>query len=81
MSKYTDEQIKNILKFYPSVEEMEKQTAIRKAKQYLVDTDYVVIKIQEYSLLNKEIDNDYTEILNKREEARNVLRELEVEKF
>lgn len=78
MSKYTDEQIRNILKFYPSVEEMERQTAIREAKQYLLDTDYVVIKIQEYTLLNKSIDNDYTEILEKREEARNVLRELEV---
>lgn len=78
MSKYTEKQIKNILKFYPSVEEMERQTAIREAKQYLLDTDYVVIKIQEYTLLDKPIDNDYTEILEKREEARNVLRELEV---
>lgn len=76
--KYTEEQIKNILSIYPSVEEMEKQIAIREAKQYLVDTDYVVIKIQEYTLLNKPIDNDYTEILEKREEARNVLRKLEV---
>ena len=78
MSKYTDEQIKKILEIYPSVEEMERQTAIREAKQYLLDTDYVVIKIQEYALLNKPIDNDYTEILEKREEARKVLRELEV---
>lgn len=78
MSKYTDEQIANILKIYPSVEEMEKQTAIREARKYLLDTDYVIIKIQEYTLLNKEVDNDYTEILKKREEARNILRELEV---
>ena len=78
MSKYTEEQLANILKIYPSVEEMERQTAIREARQYLLDTDYVVIKIQEYTLLNKQIDNDYTEILEKREEARNVLRELEV---
>lgn len=78
MSKYTEEQIANILKIYPSVEEMEKQTSIREAKKYLSDTDYVIIKIQEYNLLNKGVDNDYTEILEKREEARNVLRELEV---
>lgn len=78
MSKYTEEQIANILKIYPSVEEMEKQTAIREARKYLQDTDYVIIKIQEYNLLNKGVDNDYTEILEKREEARNVLRELEV---
>ena len=78
MSKYTDEQIENILRIYSSIEEMEKQTAIRKAKQYLADTDYVVIKIQEYMLLNKTIDNDYTEVLEKREEARNILREMGV---
>lgn len=76
MSKYTEEQISNILKIYPSVEEMEKQTVIREARQYLQDTDYVIIKIQEYNLLNKEVDNDYAEILEKREEARNVLREV-----
>lgn len=78
MSKYADEQITNILKIYPSVEEMERQTSIRNAKQYLLDTDYVIIKMQEYTLQNKEVDNDYAEILAKREEARNVLRELEV---
>lgn len=77
MSNYTDEQIKEILKIYPSVEEMERTNAKREAEQYLKDTDYVIIKIQEYTLLNKTIDNDYTEILEKREEARNILRELE----
>ena len=34
--------------------------------------------MQEYAILNKIIVNDYTEILEKREEARNFLRELEV---
>ena len=76
--QYTEEQINNILKIYPSVEEMEKQTAIREAKQYLDNTDYVIIKIQEYQITGQTVDNDYTEILEKREEARNVLRELEV---
>ena len=75
--EYTQEQINNILKYYPSVEEMERQTAIREARQYLKDTDYVVIKIQEYAITGQTVDNDYTEILEKREEARNVLRELE----
>ena len=74
---YTQEQINNILKFYPSVEEMERQTAIRDAKQYLADTDYVIIKIQEYSITGQTVDNDYTEILEKREEARNVLRQFQ----
>lgn len=76
--KYNEEQIKNILKIYSSVEEMEKQCAIKNSKKYLADTDYVIIKIQEYTLLNKPIENDYTKILEKREQARNVLRELEV---
>ena len=76
--KYNEEQIKNILRIYPSVEEMEKQYAINNAKRYLEDTDYVIIKIQEYQITGKQIDNDYTEILQKREEARNILRGMEV---
>ena len=76
--KYSEEQINNILKIYSSVEEMERLTAIRQAKQYLAETDYVVIKIQEYAITGEQVDNDYTKILQKREEARNVLRELEV---
>lgn len=76
--KYSEEQVKNILQIYPSVEEMERQTAIREAKKYLADTDYIIIKIQEYSITGQTVDNNYTEILQKREEARNVLRELEV---
>lgn len=75
--EWTDEQKENILKHYPSIEEYERITAERESKKYLADTDYVVIKIQEYSLLGKEIDNDYTEILQKREEAREVIRKCE----
>lgn len=77
MDKYTEEQIENILRMYPSVEEMERLTAIRDARQYLADTDYVVIKMQEYALLGETVDNDYSDILRKREEARNVLRNLD----
>lgn len=75
--KYNEEQLRNILSIYPSVEEMERQTAIRDAKKYLEDTDYIIIKIKEYEITKQIVDNDYTEILEKREEARNVLRELE----
>lgn len=75
--EYTKEQLRNILSIYPSVEEMERQTAIRDAKKYLEDTDYIIIKIKEYEITKQIVDNDYTEILEKREEARNVLRELE----
>lgn len=72
--EWTEEQKKNILQFYPSIEEYEKITKIREAEQYLKDTDYVVIKMQEYSLLGKEVDNDYKDILQKREECREILR-------
>lgn len=77
MTEYTEEQLNNILSVYSSVEEMEKQTAIREARQYLENTDYVVIKIQEYTIKGQTVDNDYTEILKKREEARNILRQFQ----
>lgn len=47
------------------------------ARQYLIDTDYIANKIIEYQFLKKELDKDYTEILQQREEARNIIRELE----
>lgn len=71
---WTEEQKQNILRHYNSIEEYEKISKIREAEQYLKDTDYVVIKMQEYSLLNKEVDNDYADILKKREECREILR-------
>lgn len=73
-NKYTDEQLANILKIYSSVEEMERAYAAREANEYLQNTDYVVIKMQEYSLLGKEVDNDYSDILKKREKCRETLR-------
>lgn len=76
--EYTEEQTKNILSVYSSIEEMERFTALQDARQYLADTDYIIIKIQEYSITGQEVDNDYTEILQKREEAREVIRKLEV---
>lgn len=48
------------------------------AQKYLNDTDYIVIKMVEYQMLNKSVDNDYTEIFKKREEARDFLRKTEV---
>lgn len=45
------------------------------ALQFLSNTDYIANKIIEYQFLKKELDQDYTEILNKREEARNVIRQ------
>lgn len=53
----------------------EEENELYKSKQYLIDTDYIANKIIEYQFLGKELDNDYTETLNKREEARQVIRE------
>lgn len=47
------------------------------AINFLNSTDYIANKIIEYQVLNKELDNDYTDILIKREEARQVIREYE----
>lgn len=74
---WTDEQKENILIHYSSIEEYEKITAKKEAQEYLKNTDYVVIKMAEYSAIGQNIDNDYTEVLQKREEARNIIRESE----
>lgn len=47
------------------------------AINFLNSTDYIANKIIEYQVLNKELDNDYTDVLIKREEARQVIREYE----
>ena len=77
--EYTDEQKANILRHYESIEEYEKIIAEREAEVYLKDTDYIVIKAYEYQMTGAELDKDYTDIFNKREEARNVLREIRKE--
>lgn len=74
---YTDEQKENILRHYNSIEEYERITLEREAKQYLKDTDYIVIKAYEYFLARKELEKDYTEQINKREEMRTIIRNLE----
>ncbi len=73
---WTKEQKQNILLHYNSIEEYERISKMREAEQYLKDTDYVVIKMQEYSFTNKEVDNNYADILQKREECREILRKL-----
>ena len=74
---WTDEQKENILRHYRSIEEYEYMEAKRQAERYLAETDYIVIKAYEYAMTGAELDKDYTEIFEKREEARNVLRNLE----
>ena len=70
---------KLMTQMYGSIEEYEKQQQIQKAQDYLNNTDYVVIKMQEYAMLNKEVDNNYTDLLKKREECREILRKLRKE--
>lgn len=54
---------------------------ISDCKNYLLETDYVITKIQETSLIHpEEIENlksHYAEIIRKRQEARQKIRELE----
>lgn len=77
--EWTDEQKENILHHYESIEEYERITAKKEAQEYLNSTDYIVVKAYEYQLTNTEIEQDYTEVFAKREEARNVIRQLEKE--
>ena len=76
--EWNEEQKANILRFYDSIEEYERISKLNEARRYLADTDYVIIKIQEYNYSGKEIDKDYTEILKKREMAREKIRENEM---
>lgn len=62
-----------IIELYGTIEFYNKAMA----EQYLQDTDYIANKIIEYQVLNKELDNDYTDVLIKREEARQVIRDYE----
>lgn len=77
--EWTDEQKENILRHYPSIEEYERIRTEREAKEYLANTDYIVIKAYEYTMTGQELDKDYTDIFSKREQARNVLREIRKE--
>lgn len=76
VTKLTEEELKYINDKYDSIEEYEKL----KLKEYLKNTDYVVIKIYETAMQDGniiELLKEYKEILSKREEARNLINELE----
>ena len=38
---------------------------VKEATIFLMNTDYIANKIIEYQVLNKELDNDYTDVLIK----------------
>lgn len=76
VTKLTKEELKYINDKYDSIEEYEKL----KLKEYLKNTDYVVIKIYETAMQGEniiELLKEYKEILLKREEARKLINELE----
>ena len=78
VTKLTEEELKYINDKYDSIEEYEKL----KLKEYLKNTDYVVIKIYETAMQGGniiELLKEYKEILSKREEARRLINELEKE--
>lgn len=61
------------------IAKQELEAKIAEAKAYLASTDYVVTKIMEYTLLNKDISLlvvEYSEILQKRDEYRSFLNNL-----
>ena len=70
-----DEETKQMfIEVYGSVEEGQRITRLSEAQCYLRNTDYIANKIVEYQFLGKELDQDYSEVLQKREEAREVIR-------
>lgn len=77
LKEYTEEQKRNILSIYSSIEEYEKITKYKNAEEYLNNTDYTVIKAYEYSITGKKIPEGYKEIFEKREEAREEIRKIE----
>lgn len=57
-------------------EKLEQQRKVTEAQQFLKDTDYIVTKLTEYSITGEKSDKDYTEVLQKREEAREIIRQV-----
>lgn len=78
MNQEIKEKIEEILSKWEEADWIQKDYVTRNTQKYLKDTDYIIIKIQEYAMLGKEIDNDYTEVLQEREYCREILRKLEV---
>lgn len=66
---------------FENEEEYKNALKVRNARQYLNDTDYIANKMVEYQFLGKELDKDYTETLKKREEAREVIRNYEEQRW
>ena len=66
-----------IEELFKNLEDYENAIKLQEAQSYLKQTDYIANKIVEYQVLGKELDQDYTETLIKREEARQVIRNLE----
>lgn len=75
--EWNEEQKRNILMFYDSIEDYERTVTLNEAKRYLADTDYIVIKAYEYQMTGNELDKNYNETFEKREQARKTIRQIE----
>lgn len=76
ITKLTEKELEYINAKYASIEKYE----ILKLKEYLRETDYVVIKMYETVIQGGsiiEMLKEYKEVLSKREEARTRINELE----
>lgn len=79
ITKLTEKELEYINAKYASIEKYE----MLKLKEYLRDTDYVVIKMYETVVQGGsiiEMLKEYKEILSKRKEARALINELENKK-
>ena len=79
ITKLTEEELKYINDKYDSIEEYQKL----KLKEYLNETDYVIIKMYETAVQGGsiiEMLKEYKEVLSKRKEARQLINELSNEK-
>lgn len=79
ITKLTEEELKYINDKYDSIEEYKKL----KLKEYLKETDYVIIKMYETAMQGGSILGmlqEYKQTLIKREEARRLINELTNEK-
>jgi len=74
MDKEVENRIKLIMADLENADEMQKDFVLRNASRYLKETDYIIIKMQEYEMQGKEIENDYSVELQKREECREIIR-------
>ena len=76
MENDVENKIEEIMNNIENADIMQKEFVLRQVTRYLKDTDYIIIKMQEYSMQDKEVEDDYSAELQKREECREIIRKL-----